>query len=194
MSIVFLGDIDEGHLSLKDADDGQINFAAKIKNLDKGKKAIEKKLNNLGLLFSAKKNVLNNFKSRLFPTKKIEKIPTREPTVDLATRPIKDMRSKSKLQQEFMNEIIANENDLNDKILWNYFNYQNPFNLAKDLIGATQAKKEQLLDNVNNEMIGLRNAIFRKQISENENRNKIVEIVKKVLDFNKQQEGKGIKN
>ena len=55
MSIVFLRDIDEGHLSLKYADDGQINFAAKIKNLDKGKKAIEKKLNNLGLLFSAKK-------------------------------------------------------------------------------------------------------------------------------------------
>ena len=162
MSIVFLRDIDEGHLSLKDADDGQINFAAKIKNLDKGKKAIEKKLNNLGLLFSAKKNVLNNFKSRLFPTIKIEKIPTREPTVDLATRPIKGMRPKSKLQQEFMNEIIANENDLNDKILWNYFNYQNPFNLAKDLIRATQAKKEQLLDNVNNKMIGLRNAIFRK--------------------------------
>ena len=93
-----------------------------------------------------------------------------------------------------MNEIIANENDLNDKILWNYFNYQNPFNLAKDLIRATQAKKEQLLDNVNNELIGLRNVIFRKQISENENRNKIVKIVKKILDFNKQQEGKGIKH
>ena len=194
MSIVFLRDIHEGHLSLKDADDGQRNFAAKIKNLDKGKKAIEKKLNNLGLLFSAKENVLNNFKSRLFPKKKLEKIPTREPRADLATRPIKDMRSKSKLQQEFMNEIIANENDLNDKILWNYFNYQNPFNLAKDLIRATQAKKEQLLDNVNNELIGLRNAIFRKQISENENRNKIVKIVKKVLDFNEQQEGKGIKH
>ena len=30
--------------SLKDADEEQCSFAAKIKNLDKGKKAIEKKI------------------------------------------------------------------------------------------------------------------------------------------------------
>ena len=34
--LFFLGDIDKGHLSLKGADDQQSNFAAKIKNLDKG--------------------------------------------------------------------------------------------------------------------------------------------------------------
>ena len=39
----------------------------------------------------------------------------------------------------------------------------------------------------------LRNAIIRKEIPENENPNKIVNIVKKILDFNKQQKGKGIK-
>ena len=38
MPIVFLRDIDEWHLSLKDDDDQQSNFAAKIKNLDNGKK------------------------------------------------------------------------------------------------------------------------------------------------------------
>ena len=63
----FLRDIHEGHLSLKDADDEQSNFAAQIKNLGKGKKKkkIEKEFfkNNLGLSFSARENVLNNFKS-----------------------------------------------------------------------------------------------------------------------------------
>ena len=32
---VFLRDLYEGHLSLKDADDKQSNFAAKLKDLDK---------------------------------------------------------------------------------------------------------------------------------------------------------------
>ena len=42
-------------------------------------------------------------------------------------------------------------------------------------------------------MIDLRNSIIRKEILENENLNKIVDIVEKVLDFNKQQKSKGIK-
>ena len=98
-----------------------------------------------------------------------------------------------KLQQEFINEIIANEKDINDEIFWNSFKYQNPSLLTKDLIRAAQAKNEQLLNNVNNGLIDLRNAIIRKDIPENENPNKIVHIVEKILDFNKQQKGKGIK-
>ena len=38
----FLRDIDEVYLSLKDADNEQRNCAAKIKNLNKGKKTTEK--------------------------------------------------------------------------------------------------------------------------------------------------------
>ena len=40
-------------------------------------------------------------------------------------------------------------------------------------------------------MIDLRNVIIKKEIPENENPNKIVDIVEKLLDFNKQQKGKG---
>ena len=36
----FLRDVYEGYLSLEEADDEQNNFAAKLKNLDKGKKYI----------------------------------------------------------------------------------------------------------------------------------------------------------
>ena len=42
LPIAFLRYIHGGHLSLKNADDKQSNFAAKIKNLGKGKKTIEK--------------------------------------------------------------------------------------------------------------------------------------------------------
>ena len=41
-------------------------------------------------------------------------------------------------------------------------------------------------------MIGLRNAVVKKEIPENENPNKIVDIVEKILNFHKQQKGKGI--
>ena len=42
-------------------------------------------------------------------------------------------------------------------------------------------------------MIDLRNAIIRKEIPENEIPNKVLNIVEKIIDFNKQQKGKGIK-
>ena len=59
-----------------------------------------------------------------------------------------------------MNEIIADEKDINDENFWNYFMYQNPSFLAKYLIRDMQAKNEQLVNNVNNELIDLRNAII----------------------------------
>ena len=74
--------------------------------------------------------------------------------------------------------------------MMNYFKYQNPSFLAKDLIRATQAKNEQLVNNVNDGLIDLMSAIIRKEIPENENPNKIIDIVEKILDFNKQQRGK----
>ena len=42
-------------------------------------------------------------------------------------------------------------------------------------------------------MINLRNSINSKEIPENENPKKAVDIVEKILDFNKQRKGKGIK-
>ena len=44
----------------------------------------------------------------------------------------------------------------------NFFKYENPFFLAKDLIRAKQAKNVQLVNNINDELIDLRNAIIKK--------------------------------
>ena len=61
----------EGYLSLKNADNKQSNVSIELKNFEKGTKTLKKFfLNNLGLLFSARKKVLNSFKSRLYPIKK----------------------------------------------------------------------------------------------------------------------------
>ena len=61
------------------------------------------------------------------------------------------------------------------------------------MIRATQAKNEQLVNYVNDGLIDLRNAIIKNKILEKENQNKIIDIVEKTLDFNKQIKGKGIK-
>ena len=120
LPIVFLRDIDQGHLSLKDADKKQSNFAAKIKNLDNGKNNwIRVFLNNLVLLFILRRNAFNNFKSRLFPIKNLDNIPTCELTPEQATESTKHKKSKFTSQQEYMNEIIANKKDINNEIFWN---------------------------------------------------------------------------
>ena len=98
-----------------------------MKNFDKGIKALETKsfLNNLGLLFSAREKVLNSFKSRLFPIKNLDKIPTHEPTPEPATEPevatelteaTKATKTKTKrkisslqLHQEFLNKMKNEE-------------------------------------------------------------------------------------
>ena len=85
-----------------------------------------------------------------------------------------------------MNEIIAGKKDINDEIFCKYFKYQSPSFLAKDLIKANQAKNKQLANNVNDGLIDLRNGIIIKEIPENENPNKIVNIVENISNFNKQ--------
>ena len=75
-----------------------------------------------------------------------------------------------------MNKIIADEKDKNDEIFWNYFRYQNPSFIAKDLIITKQDKNEQLVNDINDGLIDLSNAIIKKENPENESPNKIVKI------------------
>ena len=65
--------------------------------------------------------------------------------------------------------------------------------LSKDLIRTKQTKNDKLVNNINDGWINLRNNIIRKENPENENPNKIADIAEKILEFNKQQKGKGIK-
>ena len=92
-----------------------------------------------------------------------------------------------------MNEIIADGKDKNNEIFSNYFKYRNPWFLGKDLISAKQNKNKKLVNNINNGSIDLRNNINRKEVPENGNPKKIANIVEKILDFNNQRKGKGIK-
>ena len=74
---------------------------------------------------------------------------------------------------------ITVQKDINDEILSKYFNDQTPSNLLEDLLEADHAKSEELVNNINDGLIDLRNAIIKKEIPGNKNPNKILMLLKK---------------
>ena len=85
-----------------------------------------------------------------------------------------------------MNKIIADEKDKNNELFLDYFKYQNPSFFVKGLISAKQNKNEKLVNNITNRLIDLRKVTNRKEIPEKENLEKVVDIVEKILEFNKE--------
>ena len=67
-----------------------------------------------------------------------------------------------------MNEIIADEKDINNDIFLNYFNYQDQLFLVKDLIIAQQNKNKKLVNNINDGLTDLTKGFNRKEIPGNE--------------------------
>ena len=59
--------------------------------------------------------------------------------------------------------------------------YRNPSFLAKNLYKANQAKNKQTINQVNDGLIDLRNALSKKTNPENENPDKVVDIVENSL-------------
>ena len=70
MLTVFLRDIHEGNLSLKDADIKQNHLINELRNMQKSKIAVEEIsfLKN-SLFISTREKILNNFKGKIFLTK-----------------------------------------------------------------------------------------------------------------------------
>ena len=69
-------------MSLNDTDKETSKLVNELKSIDKCRKPIVKKsfLKNVSLFLSAKEKVLNNFKSKIFPIKYIDKILTPDST------------------------------------------------------------------------------------------------------------------
>ena len=83
-------------------------------------------------------------------------------------------------------EIRNDKENINSGIFREYFRYHNPSFLAKDLLKANQIKNHEILNQAFYSVNELRNPFIRKEISENENRNKTIGIAEKVLSFNTQ--------
>ena len=81
-------------------------------------KILKKSLNNIGLLFSERENFLYKFMRKLSRMKHLDKIPIREPTLEVAGEPTQHKKSKLKLQRQFINEGITNGKDKLKKHFW----------------------------------------------------------------------------
>ena len=79
--------------------------------------------------------------------------------------------------EEFQNEIENEEKNINEQIFTEFFNYQYPSFSVKDLYEGNQNKNAKIVKNINESLINLRNSINSKEIPENENLKKIVNIV-----------------
>ena len=53
-----------------------------------------------------------------------------------------------------------------------------------------EIKNDEIIKNINNRLIELRNSINSKEIPENENPKKVVNIVEKIIDFSKKRKGR----
>ena len=89
-----------------------------------------------------------------------------------------------------MNEVKNEEKGINEQIFTEYFNCQSPSFLSKDLCEDNE-NKNNIAKNLNESFIHLRNSVNSKKIPENQNPEKVLSIVEKILGFNKQQKGKG---
>ena len=61
---------------------------------------------------------------------------------------------------------------------------------ANVLYDNDEIKNDEIIKNINNRLIELRNSINSKEIPENENPKKVVNIVEKIIDFSKKQKGR----
>ena len=97
------------------------------------------------------------------------------------------------MREEFLNEIKNEEKNINEQIFKEYFGYESPSFLVKDVYEGNQNKNDMIVKYLNESLIDLRNNINIKKLPENENPKKVANIVEKIIDFNKQQKAKEMK-
>ena len=82
--------------------------------------------------------------------------------------------------EEFLNEIENEKKNINEEIYRNFFKYQNPSSLVEELIREDKNKTDKIKFQIMNELIKMED-INKKEISENENSKKGVNLLKKSL-------------
>ena len=122
------------------------------------------------------KKFLIALKANCFQIKNFGKIPTHEPAAEPAAKktPTKHKKSTLKLEQESINEIIADEKGLNNETFLDCFKYQNASFLIKNIISTKESKNQKIVNTINKGLIDFRNTINRKKNPELENPKKVI--------------------
>ena len=91
------------------------------------------------------------------------------------------------MHKKVKNENITAEKHIYEEIFWKHFNHQTPLYFIKDLLKRRPAKNEELVNNINDALIDLSNAIIKKN-PKNENPNNILQKKSLILITNKKEE------
>ena len=81
---------------------------------------------------------------------------------------------------------------INEEIFKVYFLNHTPLFLAKEFYNSNQNINDEVVKHINDSLIELKKDINTEKIRKIKNPNKIVDIVQKILNFNKRQKGKGL--
>ena len=68
-----------------------------------------------------------------------------------------------------------------------YFGNQSPTFVAEDLFKVSQTKNNHIVNQATDSLNGLKNSIIKIEIPENDNPNKIIDTVEKIIKFNNKQ-------
>ena len=110
-------------------------------------------------------------------------------------------QQKKKLNEKYLhlnciktygiNEIKNNEKNINEEVFKGYLFNHTLLLLAKELYNSNQNVNGKIVKYINDSLIELKRDINTNKIPKNKNPNKIVNIIEKILNFNKQQKVKG---
>ena len=162
----------------------------KIGNRSKKQK---KTLANINKLFSRRNDAIkfiDGYGLMILEAKR--KAPEEEPKPEPTKAKTKRKISPFKLHEKCINEIKNDENNINEQIFKEYLFYNTALFSAKELYSSNQNDNDKIVKHSNDLLIKLKKDINVKKIPKNQNPNKIVHIVEKILNFNKQQKRKGI--
>ena len=101
-------------------------------------------------LVKAREDVLNSFKSNLFPiiSDKTSYVTPRKTTIN---------------KDSFINEIINDQKGIKSEIFNEYFGYQNLSFFVEDLLKANQTKSNEIVSQTNDSINELKNAVNKKK-------------------------------
>ena len=97
------------------------------------------------------------------------------------------------MHQKCINEIRNCGKIRNEQIFKEYFFYRTPLFLVKELYNSNQNINDEIVKHINDTLIELKTRYYQKEIIENENPNRIVDIVEKILNFNKNRKVKDLR-
>ena len=93
----------------------------------------------------------------------MDKIPTREPTPQVATKPVKATKATKRKTKRKISYLKYEAKNINEQIFRDFFLYQTPSYLTKVLYDSNEIKNNKIIKHINNGLIKIVTSINSKE-------------------------------